>query len=52
MVKEYDVDKSGTIEFKEFLMFIAKNIRQYEDQEELVEAFKVFSNGTGLISHK
>lgn len=51
MIEEVDTDKSGTIDFQEFLGLMAWKMKETDIEEELVEAFKVFDrDGNGLIS--
>ena len=51
MVNEVDVDRSGEIDFDEFLILMAKKMKDSDSAEELLEAFKVFdTNNDGLIS--
>ena len=51
MIEEVDTDKSGTIDFQEFLGLMAWKMKESGIEEELIEAFKVFDrDGNGLIS--
>ena len=51
MINEVDADKSGSIEFTEFLNLMAKKMKDTDTEEELYEAFKVFDkDGNGFIS--
>ena len=51
MIKEVDMDGSGTIDFKEFLCLMVKKMRGSDTEEELLEAFKVFDrDGNGFIT--
>lgn len=51
MIEEVDTDKSGTIDFQEFLGLMAWKMKETDIEEELIEAFKVFDrDGNGLIS--
>ncbi len=51
MIEEVDTDKSGTIDFREFLGLMAWKMKESGIEEELIEAFKVFDrDGNGLIS--
>merc|ERR1712130_162009 len=51
IIREFDKDKSGTIEFNEFLDLYATHKAPPTESKELLEAFKVFDkNGTGQIS--
>ena len=52
MINEVDIDGNGTIDFKEFLVLMARKMRDNDSEEELIEAFKVFDrDGNGLISN-
>ena len=51
MIQEIDTDKSGSIEFGEFLQLMVKRERNLDTEEEMVEAFKVFDrDNDGRIS--
>lgn len=51
MIEDVDTDKSGTIDFQEFLGLMAWKMKESGIEEELIEAFKVFDrDGNGLIS--
>ena len=51
MIEEVDVDKSETIDFKEFLGLMAKKMKNSDSEEELIEAFRIFDrDGNGKIS--
>ena len=51
MINDIDVDGSGNIDFKEFLIMMAKKMKDNNEEDELIEAFKVFDNdGNGFIS--
>jgi len=51
MVAEVDIDGSGTIDFNEFLIVMARQNPDYDLEEEYRQAFKVFDrDGDGLIS--
>jgi len=51
MINEVDGDGNGTIDFAEFLVLMAKRIKDTDSEEELKEAFKVFDkDGNGYIS--
>lgn len=51
IIREFDKDKSGALEYPEFLRLMAKKIYEQNAKEILFEAFKVFDNdGNGLIS--
>jgi calmodulin len=42
MIKEVDADRSGTVEFNEFLNLLARRSKNRDTEKELREAFKVF----------
>ena len=51
MIAEIDTDRSGSIEFGEFLHLMRRRMRDTDTEEEMVEAFKVFDrDSNGLIS--
>jgi len=51
MIREVDQDNSGTIEFEEFCVLMAKNMREQDNEEDLQEAFKIFdADGSGSIT--
>ena len=51
MIREVDLDGSGTIDFKEFLCLMVKKMKGNDTEEELLEAFKVFDrDGNGYIT--
>ncbi|CAJ2631498.1 unnamed protein product [Trifolium pratense] len=51
MVNEVDTDGNGTIEFGEFLNFMARKMKETEAEDELKEAFWVFDKDKdGYIS--
>jgi len=53
MIEEVDIDKSGTIDFREFLGLMEKKLRENDTEDELLEAFRVFDrDGKGYISVK
>jgi calmodulin len=46
-----DSDGNGSIDFPEFLQLMAGKIKDIDNENELIEAFKVFDrDGNGLIS--
>eukprot|EP00761_Pharyngomonas_kirbyi_P014043 gb/GECH01014073.1/.p1 GENE.gb/GECH01014073.1/~~gb/GECH01014073.1/.p1 ORF type:complete len:150 (+),score=52.36 gb/GECH01014073.1/:1-450(+) len=48
-----DIDKSGNgkVEFEEFLQLMSKNMKNIDNEEEIVEAFRAFDkDGNGYIS--
>ena len=51
MVHEMDTNGNGTIEFSEFLIIMARKMKQNDLEEEIREAFRVFDqDGNGFIS--
>ena len=45
------ITDNGTVDFKEFLLMMARRKKEGDNEEELLEAFKVFDkDGNGLIS--
>ena len=53
MINEVDDDGSGSIDFKEFLVLMAKKIKDADTEEELLESFRVFDvEGKGRITIK
>lgn len=51
MINEVDVDGSGSIEFDEFLIMMAKKIKENEQNNDIREAFRVFDRDSdGFIS--
>ncbi len=51
MINEVDTDGNNIIDFTEFLMLMSRKMKDSDQEEELVEAFKCFDkDGNGLIS--
>ncbi|KAK6925802.1 EF-hand domain [Dillenia turbinata] len=51
MINKVDTNKTGTIEFKEFLMLMEQRMKDDSFEQELKEAFQVFDRDqNGLIS--
>ncbi len=51
IIKEYDKDRSGLLEFPEFLQIVAKNIRDSNTEEELFEGLRLLDReNNGMIS--
>lgn len=51
MINEVDVNKSGTIEFDEFLTMMLAKKEETSREEEIKEAFRLFDkDGNGYIS--
>ena len=50
MMSEVDVDGNGNIDFKEFIGLMARKLRDVDNDEELMESFKLIDrNGDGKI---
>ena len=50
MIRELDADKSGTVDFHEFLMMMGRKMTAGEEEDELRQAFHVFDdNNDGFI---
>uniref|UniRef100_K4DIE3 RCaMP n=2 Tax=Entacmaea quadricolor TaxID=6118 RepID=K4DIE3_ENTQU len=51
MINEVDADGDGTIDFPEFLIMMARKMKDTDSEEEIREAFRVFDkDGNGYIS--
>ncbi|XP_951999.1 calmodulin, putative [Theileria annulata] len=51
MINEIDTNSSGAIDFPEFLILMARKMKECDTEEELIQAFKVFDrDGNGFIS--
>merc|ERR1719191_329189 len=51
MISEVDKDRSGTIDFPEFLTMMARKMKDSDSEEEVRKAFRVFDkDGNGFIS--
>ncbi|ORM40299.1 Calmodulin [Babesia sp. Xinjiang] len=51
MINDIDTSGSGAIDFPEFLILMARKMKEGDTEEELVQAFKVFDrDGNGFIS--
>ncbi|KAJ3016660.1 UNVERIFIED_CONTAM: hypothetical protein HDU68_012098 [Siphonaria sp. JEL0065] len=51
LMNEVDEDGNGSIEFNEFLLLMARKLKDADSEEELKSAFKVFDkDGNGFIS--
>ena len=51
MVNEVDTNRNGTIDFNEFLTMMARKKNAKEEEEETLEAFRVFDvDGDGFIT--
>ncbi len=53
MIEEVDKNKSGHIEFEEFLILFEKKMREPDSEQDLIEAFRIFDrDNSGTISAK
>ncbi len=51
MTNEVDIEGNGTIDFKEFILLMARKMRDYDNEDEYIEAFRIFDkNNDDLIS--
>ena len=51
MINEIDIDGDGKINFDNFITLIEKKLRDHDNEEELIETFKVFDkDGIGFIT--
>ena len=51
MTNEIDIEGNGTIDFKEFILLMARKMRDYDNEDEYIEAFRIFDkNRNDLIS--
>ena len=51
MTSEIDIEGNGTIDFKEFILLMARKMRDYDNEDEYIEAFRIFDkNKDDLIS--
>ena len=51
ILRDFDEDKSGDINFEEFLKFLAKKMKNHDPEIEIMQACQVFDvNGDGFIS--
>ena len=51
MINEIDIDGDGKINFDNFITLMEKKLRDHDDEEELIETFKVFDkDGIGFIT--
>lgn len=42
MKLEIDIEQNGTIDFKEFILLMARKMRDYDNEDEYIEAFRIF----------
>lgn len=53
MTNEIDIEQHGTIDFKEFILLMARKMRDYDNEDEYIEAFRIFDkNNDDLISQE
>ena len=51
LMQEMDTDENGTVEFAEFLAMMARRLMLSDNEEEILQAFKVFDkDGNGVLS--
>ena len=51
IILEFDKDKSGTLDFEEFMTMMSRKLYEKDAREELFQAFRVFDiDGNGLVS--
>ena len=51
MTNEVDIEGNGTVDFKEFIQLMARKMRDMDNEEEYIEAFRIFDkNNDDLIS--
>ena len=51
MTNEIDIEGNGTIDFKEFILLMARKMRDYDNEDEYIEAFRILDkNQDDLIS--
>ena len=51
MINEIDIDGDGKINFDNFITLMEKKLRDHDNEEELIETFKVFDkDGIGFIT--
>lgn len=51
LMQEMDTDNSGTVDFAEFLAMMARRLMLSDNEEEILQAFKVFDkDGNGVLS--
>ena len=52
MINEIDIDGDGKINFDNFITLMEKKLRDHDNEEELIETFKVFDkDGIGFITY-
>lgn len=50
IINEVDIDGNGHVDFREFIQLLARKMRDAENEDELLEAFKLFDrNGDSSI---
>ena len=51
LINEFDVDSDGQIDFEEFLILMARKMKESNTEEDIRETFQVFDkDGNGFIS--
>ena len=51
MINEIDIEGNGTFDFKEFILLMARKMRDYDNEDEYIEAFRIFDkDNNDLIS--
>ena len=51
MINEIDIEGNGTIDCKEFILLMARKMREYDNEDEYIEAFRIFDkDNNDLIS--
>ncbi len=51
MTNEIDIEGNGTSDFKEFILLMARKMRDYDNEDEYIEAFRIIDkNKDDLIS--
>jgi Ca2+-binding EF-hand superfamily protein len=42
LIKQYDADESGTIDFNEFMVLMNNKLKEQQEGQELLETFQIF----------
>ena len=51
LIKQYDIDNSGTIDFNEFIVLMNNKLKEQQEGQELLETFQVFDkDADGFIN--
>ena len=48
MTNEVDIEGNGTVDFKEFIQLMARKLRDMDNEEEYIEAFKIFDKNSDI----